>query len=120
MTPLRKALRDYLALRRSVGFKLETAGQLLPKFVDYLHHRRASRITCELALAWAMLPRDKRRWCAVRLSLVPGFARFLHAREPRTDGPPLALLPHARWRATPYLYSQTELSALLRATRPLR
>jgi integrase len=119
MTPLRKALRDYLALRRSVGFKLETAGQLLPKFVDYLHHRRASRITCELALAWAMLPRDKRRWWAVRLSLVRGFARFLHARDPRTEVPPLDLLPQGRWRATPYLYSQTEISALVRAARAL-
>jgi integrase len=112
-------LRDYLALRRSVGFKLETAGQLLPKFVDYLHHRRASRITCELALAWAMLPRDKRRWWAVRLSLVRGFARFLHARDPRTEVPPLDLLPQGRWRATPYLYSQTEISALVRAARAL-
>ncbi len=120
MTSLRRALREYLALRRSVGFKLETAGQLLPKFVDYLARRRAPRVTCELALAWAMLPRDKPRWCAVRLSLVRGFARFLQAGDPRTEVPPLDLLPQGRWRATPYLYSEAEIRQLLRAAAALR
>ncbi len=120
MTPLRRALRDYLALRRSVGFKLETAGHLLPKFVEYLDRRRAPRITCELALAWAMLPPGKRGLWAVRLSIVRGFARFLHARDPRTVIPPLDLLPQRRWRATPYLYSQAEIAALVRAAETLR
>jgi len=113
-------LRDYLALRRSVGFKLETAGQLLPKFIAYLERRHVARITCELALAWATLPPGKPGLWAVRLSLVRGFARFLHARDPRTEIPPLDLLPQRRWRATPYLYSPAEISALVRAAESLR
>jgi integrase len=120
MTPLRRALRDYLALRRSVGFKLATAGHLLPKFVDYLARRRATRVSCELALAWAMLPPGKHGLWAVRLGLVRGFARFLHARDPRTEIPPLDLLPQRRRRATPYLYSQAEIAALVRAAASLR
>ena len=119
MTALRHALRDYLALRRSVGFKLETAGHLLPKFIDYLDRRRAPRITCALALAWAMLPPGKHRLWAVRL-LVRGFARFLHARDQRSEIPPLDLLPQGRWRAIPYLYSQAEIAALVRAAQAFR
>src|SRR6266481_3995037 len=120
MTSLRKALREYLALRRSVGFKLETAAHLLPKFVDYLQRRHAPRLTCELVLAWAMIPREKPRLCAVRLSLVRGFARFMQARDPRTEVPPLDLLPQRRWRATPYLYSQAEIARLVRAAHALQ
>jgi integrase/recombinase XerD len=119
MTTLRQALREYLELRRSVGFKLETAGHLLPKFIGYLERRGIGHITTELALAWAMLPRGKRRLWAVRLSIVRGFARFLHARDPRSQIPPLDLLPQGRWRATPYLYSPDEIAALIRAARAL-
>ena len=31
MTPLRKAVQDYLVLRRRLGFKLQKAGKALPK-----------------------------------------------------------------------------------------
>ena len=41
MTELRKSLRDYLALRRALGFKLETQGHLLHRFVDFAHEQGA-------------------------------------------------------------------------------
>lgn len=36
MSALRDALTDYLALRRSLGFKLVRDGQLLPDFVAFV------------------------------------------------------------------------------------
>jgi integrase/recombinase XerD len=56
MTGWRRALAGYLARRRSVGFKLDTAGRTLPSFVKYLERRHASTIPSNLALAWAMQP----------------------------------------------------------------
>ena len=37
---LTQAAEEYLAMRRSLGYKLEQQGQLLLEFVGYLHDRR--------------------------------------------------------------------------------
>jgi integrase/recombinase XerD len=36
MSEMRKALNEYLAVRRALGFKLEKEGRLLQNFVDFL------------------------------------------------------------------------------------
>jgi integrase/recombinase XerD len=56
MTPLHRALEDYLRIRRRLGFKLKTDQRLLENFVAFLEQAGAVRITTELALMWARLP----------------------------------------------------------------
>ena len=56
MTTLRQAVREYLDMRRGLGFKLQDAGRLLLKFVTFMEQHRASYITLQLALAWAQQP----------------------------------------------------------------
>jgi integrase len=51
---------------------------------------------------------------------VRGFAAYLHALDPSHQLPPADLLPHAPRRATPYLYSDAEIAALMAATSSLR
>ena len=53
MNPLAHAIQDYLALRRSLGFKLRDAGIYLSKFAAFLEARGATHITTQLALEWA-------------------------------------------------------------------
>jgi integrase/recombinase XerD len=117
MTSLRTALRQYLALRRSLGFKLHDAGAALPDFVTFLERQRASVITVQLALAWAQKPASVQpaTW-ARRLSFVRGFARYRSATDPRTQVPPPTLLPHRARRAQPYVCSADEIRQLLSAT----
>ncbi|MEM5461087.1 hypothetical protein VSR69_40745 [Paraburkholderia phytofirmans] len=50
MNTLRQAVQEYLSLRRSLGFKLEEAGKVLPDFVAFMERHRASCITQALAL----------------------------------------------------------------------
>jgi hypothetical protein len=50
MKPLKKAARDYVALRRSLGFKLEWVPNSLADFVRFLEKQRADYITVPLAL----------------------------------------------------------------------
>jgi site-specific recombinase XerD len=116
MNDLREAVRDYLKMRRSLGFKLRETGKLLPVFVRFLEEHRFSFITTRLALAWAQLPSTARpaEW-ARRLSMVRTFARYRSATDPRTQIPPPNLLPFQPRRARPYLYSQKEICCLLRA-----
>jgi len=114
MKPLREALHDYLALRRSLGFTLRKAGIALSKFVQFLETRGATHITIALALEWAQ--ENKRaqptQWVQ-RLSYVRGFARHHAASDPQTEIPPSGLLPFYPQRARPYLYSDEEIRKLL-------
>lgn len=118
MNSLRQAVQEYLAMRRSLGFKLQRTGTMLLDFVRFLAQQRAPYITLPLALAWAQQPSggqaDTR--AAQRLSCVRLFARFRSVTDPRTQIPPAGLLPFRPQRARPYLYSDNEIRQLLRAT----
>jgi integrase/recombinase XerD len=117
MSHLDPALADYLALRRSLGFGLQRAAKLLAQFTAYLDAQAADTITVEAALAWATLPAGAgSRWHAMRLTVVRGFAVHLHALDPVHALIPPDLLPDPGGRATPYLYSDAEVTALMRAT----
>jgi site-specific recombinase XerD len=121
MSPLRSALKDYLAVRRRLGFILEADGRQLERFVEFLERANATRITTELALRWATLPVDAHpQWWRARLGMVRGFARYLNTIDPDSEIPPRDLLSARRPRVAPYLYSQAEIAALMRAARALR
>jgi len=94
MNTLRQGVREYLAMRRGLGFKLEAPGKALLDFAAFMERRRASYITQALALAWAQRLTNVQtaRW-ASRLSYVRQFARHRSATDPRTQIPPPGLLP---------------------------
>jgi integrase len=114
MSKLRSALREYVAMRRSLGFKFQQQERRLTKFVTFMEERRASVITQELALEWAMQPPDRRATWGLRLTDVRGFARHLISVEPRTELPPIGALPGPS-RTKPYLYTEAEIQTLLDA-----
>jgi integrase len=115
MSALRGALADYLDVRWALGAKLDRAEKLLGQFVSYLEARHAEVITVEHALAWATLPQRSGWWHAMRLSAVRRFAVYLHNLDERTQVPPPGLIAHTKHRATPYLYSDAEIYALVQA-----
>lgn len=121
MSGLREALDDYLTVRRGLGFKLEDYPWMLGDFVTYLEAARASTVTAELALTWALQPGAGAHpsYLGTRLSVVRGFARHLQAFDPATEVPSADLLGWQQCRATPYLYSDADIAALLAAARAL-
>ncbi|OGA43269.1 MAG: integrase [Betaproteobacteria bacterium RIFCSPLOWO2_12_FULL_63_13] len=120
MKTLRQAVTEYLAMRRGLGFKLERVQGRLLSFVCFMARRRASHITTTLALQWAMQPANAQpaNW-AQRLSTVRVFARHWSATDPRTEVPPLGLLPYRAPRAKPYLYTGEEIGQLMQAAQGL-
>jgi integrase/recombinase XerD len=120
MKPLRQALTDYLALRRTMGYKLTNQERLLRQFLDYLEAQGEERISTEHALIWATLPGGDRAWHYNRLQAVRGFARYLHAIDPHVQVPATDLLPRQRRRTVPYLYSDEQIAALMAAAGTLR
>lgn len=121
MSPLQHALDDYLRVRRALGFALAREGRLLPDFVAFLERHGHAAITVPLALRWALAPPGASPpWAQARLALVRGFARYLAARDPRTEVPDPAWLPTPpRTRLTPYLYTDAAVGALVQAARTL-
>jgi len=117
MNTLRQSIAEYLALRRSLGFKLNDAGRALADFATFMERRRASYITQALALSWAQRPQytQPSHW-ASRLCHVRQFARYRSAWDPRTQIPALGLLPFKPKRARPYLYTDGEIQQLLHST----
>lgn len=116
MKTLQEAVQDYLALRRSLGFKLKPHQRYLEEFSSFLRQREVLRITSRLALQWATQPQHLHPsvWAA-RLTAVRGFARYWSATDPNTEVPPEGLLPYRPPRAKPYLYSDDEIQRLLEA-----
>ena len=120
MKPLEQALKDYLRIRRSLGFQLREPEGLLRNFVAFLQAKGAPYITSELALRWATQPAKAQpsTW-AGRLGIVRRFAIWHSAIEPRTKIPPAGLLPHRYRRKPPHIYSDGEIEKLLRQTQQL-
>src|SRR5206468_8155078 len=103
--PLRDALGDYLNLRRALGFRLATAGRLLGQFAGYLEAHRGTTVTAEHALACATQPAGASvHWHAIRLSVVRGFAAYLHTLDPAAEVIPPRQLRPGVGRAAPQLY----------------
>ena len=81
----------------------------------------ASTITTEDALAWATLPAGTSpAWQAIWLAAVRGFAAYLHGTDPSVQVPRPGLIGRGNDRATPYLHSGTEISAIIAAAGTLR
>ena len=120
MKSLKQALKDYLRIRRSLGFRLREPGGLLRNFVAFLQAEDAPYITRELALRWATQPAKVQpaTW-AERLGMVRRFALWQSTIDPRTEIPPVGLLPHRYRRKPPHIYSDEEIEKLLRQAQQL-
>jgi len=117
---LAQASADYLAVRRSLGYKLARPEKLLAQFIAYLDQAGAVTVTAEHALAWAVLPGGDLSWHAYRLAVARGFAAWLRTADPAAEIPAAGLIPSRKPRATPYLYTDGEVAALMTAAQSLR
>lgn len=113
---MRSHVEQYLAMRRSLGFKLHGDARMLLEFADRLDHAGQATITVAAALAWASEPSDitaahRQR----RLAMVRGLARYLVAFDPNCQIPPPGLLPGRAHRPTPYHYTIEQIAALVHA-----
>jgi len=119
MTDLRKAVDDYLRLRRSLGHQMNEAAYLLPDFAAFLDERGEQTVTIAAALDWvkAREPAVVTTSSPRRVTAVRGFARYMSGTDPATEVPPLGLLPYRRRRGRIFLYSDADVAAIMTAAR---
>ena len=119
MSALSDALRDYLGLRRALGHKLAEHERQLTRFVARLDAAGAGFVTMAGTLAFVLDPEldPASTTPAKRLMAVRGFARWLSAIDPRTEVPPAGLVSRRPGRRVPYLFSDQDVAAVVRAAR---
>ncbi len=115
--PMVVLAQEYLAFRRRLGLELKIEGRqllLFARYVDEIGHR--GPITNELALRWATGPKGvTQEYWSRRLGIVRRFAKHRFLFDPETEVPPDRLLGPPCRRPSPYIYSDSEISALIRA-----
>lgn len=123
---LEQYAEDYLRLRRLFGATLNQHGWLISQFLAWLDDTGDESITVDAAVRWAILPGDVGgQWRAFRLSVIRGFAGYVHAQNPvLAQIFPMGLVPSKVVHAVPYIYTldQTVLlmTAALTLSPPLR
>lgn len=117
---LEHMVEDYLAVRRSFGYRLKGHDGPLADFVAHLDRAGLNTVTVEAALAWAVQAEATPLRHAQRLAIARGFATYLHALDPRCEVPPRDLLPEGRRRVPPHIYTADEITALMQESRRLR
>jgi len=114
---LRERVKEYLEHRRSLGFGLKTNEVVLRDFVRFAKdagHR--GPLSTEFILRWATHRGEhSSRYQAERLSIVRGFARYLAARDGKSEVPDQRLLGGRFRRGQPHIYSDEQLHQLLEA-----
>lgn len=115
MSKLRQTVDNYLQMRRSLGFKLEKEGRLLPDFISFLERHSATHITSDLALQWATAPSNATiQWWARRLTIVRQFAQFVSTIDSDHEVPAKNLLPQYKSaKLVPYVYSDDDIRCLM-------
>ncbi len=114
MTDLHQAAREYLPIRRALGFKLSGYDRLLEDFVGYLCRCDAPTITAKAALSWATGPEGVTpHYWASRLGVVRGFARHLQGFDPAVEVPPANLVISGPCRRSAYQFSPQDLERLV-------
>jgi integrase/recombinase XerD len=123
MSRLRTAAQDYLAMRRTLGFKLTSQGRLLLEFIDYCEQHQLAHVRTDAAIDWATNPPKgghDRVYHARRLMVVRIFARHLAAIDPATEIPPPDVLPHHYRRVTPHVFTTEQIQQLIVAAGQLQ
>jgi integrase len=117
---LTHAIDQYIALRRSVGFKLGEEAPMLRSYAQFASDRGDTHVRTHRALEWAALaPSPRQR--GTRLRVVIAFARHALAEDAGHDLPPNGVFTRSggRPRRSPYIYRVDEIQDLLNAAAKL-
>lgn len=110
----------YIALRRTLGYKLRKPARHLRAFAGYATSRRETHVRTATVLAWVTAAGRTQEARAERFRHLALFARFLHAEDPRHEVPARNPFAVRKTRPVPYIYTPDEIARILNAAGKLR
>jgi integrase len=105
----------YIALRRTLGYKLVKTERHLRAFARHMDERGESHIRSTVLLDWVAAVGSTRDARTERMRAVGGFARFLQAEDARHEVPPADIYSLPSHRPAPYIYTPDEIARILDA-----
>ena len=115
---LNAAVDSYLAIRRTLGFRLRDTETILRDFAAFAAAKEDTHVCTRTVLEWIRTANGSPLRSCVRLRTVIRFARYLHAEDQRHEVPPENAFGHHRpHRRPPFLFMPGEVAALVRAAR---
>jgi integrase/recombinase XerD len=115
---LENHLERYLELRRALGFEMRMEGRQLRDFLASLQGRTlVEPMMAQAAIEWAS-SRGGQNWQSKRLSMARCFLVHLRAHQPGVQVPASGIIP-CGVRPTPYIYSEAQIAALMKAASEL-
>ena len=116
---LTRAVENYLAVRRAVGFALKDEGAYLKSFAAFSEARKQRYVSPKIAIEWAGLAQSRQQR-ARKLGMVIRFARYLRAEDERHEVPPAVFGPEKSPRPTPYILTAKQIQQLVAAASQTR
>jgi integrase len=110
----------YIALRRSLGFKLARTARVLDAFTRYAVEQGDTHVRGATVIAWVASVSSTPGSYERRLREIAIFARFLYAEDCEHEVPRHLRSSRAVKRPAPYIYSREELTRMLDAAANLR
>lgn len=113
---LTEDINRYIALRRSLGFKLKETAKNLASFGRFAEAKAERHIRTATAVAWAeeaSTPDTRYR----RITDVIRLASFLQAEDAKHEVPPTGVFRSHRTKFIPYIFTGDELARLIDAAR---
>lgn len=113
---LTEEINRYIALRRSLGFKLKETAKNLASFGQFAEARGERHVRTATAVAWAegaSTPDTRYR----RITDVIRLAAFLQAEDAAHEIPPGGIFKAHRTKFIPYIFTDDELAKFIDAAR---
>jgi len=109
---LKKNVEHYLAVRRALGYTLNTTESLLNSFADFSYERGDSHVITDSAMEWAELSTTSKQR-KKRLNIVIRFAQFMRSEDSHHQIPSSYLYQFKDHRPIPYIFTDEEFQRLL-------
>ena len=109
MKSLTRLANDYLALRRSLGFKLFGAEGVLHRFLAYMEQEHHTHITADAVLKWVHTGNLSPMTISGRFTLLRKFAEYAHAIDEAHEIPAARLVLNPKGHSS-YLQSGTDIT----------
>jgi integrase len=118
---MQSKVQAYLADRRRAGYSMKSLEKLLRSFARFTDHTDyRGPLTVDIASRWALASRHGRRITAARrIEALRPFARYCQSIDHCSTVPSRMLFGPTHRRLVPHIYTDSEISALLRAARRL-
>ena len=117
---LKEDVGRYIALRRTLGYKLRKAARHLQAFARYADERGETHVRAATVLLWVTATGRTLDARAERLRHLILFARFLNAEDSRHEVPTSNIFAVRKIRPVPYIYTPGEIARILDAAGELR